>query len=167
MNAARRYAEWWGSTPAERARSYPAAKHVPGTMLYRAVDVAAPAHTVYTWLCQLRAAPYSYDLLDNLGRRSPQERDPDLQHLEVGQRAVTIFEIAEFEEDRSLTIVLRRGSRLFGRVALTYDVRPSGPGSSRLVAALSITRPQLLLVWGDLFMMRKQLLNLARLAEQS
>lgn len=48
----------------------------PRTTMYRAVDVTADPHTTYAWLCQLRAAPYSYDLLDNLGRRSPRRRTP-------------------------------------------------------------------------------------------
>jgi len=28
----------------------------------RAISIAAPVDVVYRWLCQLRAAPYSYDL---------------------------------------------------------------------------------------------------------
>ncbi|MET0910872.1 MAG: hypothetical protein ABWZ99_15510, partial [Ilumatobacteraceae bacterium] len=63
----------WGSTPEERAASYPCEAFVPDAKIavYRAIDIDAPVTVVYRWLCQLRKAPYSYDLLDNLGRRSP------------------------------------------------------------------------------------------------
>ena len=71
----------------------------------RAVDVAAPAAHTFRWVCQLRVAPYSYDLLDNLGRRSPKELTPGAEVLEVGQRVMTIFHLASFEHDRHLTIV--------------------------------------------------------------
>lgn len=167
LTRASTWARTWGSTPEERARTYPAADLVPGHLLYRAVDVDAPAATTFRWLCQLRVAPYSYDLVDNFGRRSPSALTPGLEQLAVGLRFMTIFELAAFEPDRSITLVLRKGSRLFGQLAVTYDVRPHGPESSRLLAVLSVTRPNPVLIWGDLVMMRKQLLTLARLAEGS
>ncbi|HET7443126.1 MAG TPA: hypothetical protein VFJ57_00560 [Solirubrobacterales bacterium] len=165
----------WGSTAPERAAPYPcdALLAAAETTLWRAVDVAAPAAVVFRWLCQLRAAPYSYDLLDNFGRRSPQELTPGLERLEVGQRVMTIFRLAEFEPGRSLTVVSR--GPLFGEVACTYRVEPSGEGASRLVLKIlarypaGLRRPllRLLLPPGDLVMARRQLLNLKRLAERS
>jgi len=168
--------EWaatWGSTPAERAASYPAHDLLPraDVTLHRAIDVAAPPAVVFRRLCQLRVAPYSYDLLDNLGRRSPRALMPGLERLVVGQRFMTIFELAAFEQDRSLTLWLRRAQRIFGRLALTYEVRPR-PGGSRLVAVLAVERPRRVvarastraLVYGDALMMRKQLRTLAALA---
>ncbi len=165
----------WGSTPAERAERFPCDRLAPRApmRLYRAVDVRAPAAGVFRWLCQLRAAPYSYDRIDNGGRRSPQELTPGLEHLEIGQRFMRIFRLVEFEPGHSIT-VLSRGT-LFGEVAVTYRVRDTGAGRSRLVAKLLITPPagpfgslpaRGLLAAGDLVMMRRQLLNLAALAER-
>ena len=166
--------EHWGSTPAERAETFPCdgLLEEPDHILFRAVDVDAPAAVVFRWLCQLRVAPYSYDLIDNFGRRSPRQLIPGLEQLEVGQTVATIFELAAFEPGTSLT--LRSDTRRFGRIAVTYRVRPTGPGSSRLVVKLVVARrPGLLGVFmrrvlpaGDLVMMRKQLLNLKHLAER-
>jgi hypothetical protein len=68
------FVEEWGSTAAERAEPYPRDRLLaePEVTMFRAIDVEAPAATTFRWLCQLRAAPDSYDKLDNLGRRSPQ-----------------------------------------------------------------------------------------------
>jgi hypothetical protein len=165
----------WGSTSAERAQSFPCDLLLPGAELrmFRAVDVEAPVETTFRWLCQLRAAPYSYDKLDNLGRRSPQELTPGLERLEVGQRVQTIFRLVEFEPGRSLTMT--SNERLFGRVAVTYRADPAGDGRSRIVAKIlatpvgGIQRPlmRVLLPPGDLVMMRRQLLNLKGLTERT
>jgi hypothetical protein len=164
----------WGSTPAERADTYPCDGRIaePDAVLFRAVDVAAPAPLVFRWLCQLRVAPYSYDWIDNLGRRSPQELTDGLEELEVGQTVCTIFRLAHFEPGRSIT--LDSTTPWFGRVVITYRVEPVGPDASRLVAKLAFRGPQNLygrvmravLPAGDLVMMRRQLLNLRDLAER-
>ena len=164
----------WGSTEAERAMPFPCDPFLLDAedVLFRALDVDAPAARVFRWLCQLRVAPYSYDWIDNWGRESPRTLTPGLDELAVGQR-VMIFELVEFERDRHLTLVLRDGRGLFGDVAITYLVAPEADGTSRLVAKLLVRYPPGLygwlasfwLPWGDLVMMRKQLLNLKSLAE--
>jgi hypothetical protein len=165
----------WGSTPAERAEAFPCDELLaqPPMQLYRAVDVAAPRPLVFRWLCQLRAAPYSYDVIDHGARRSPQTLTPGLEHLERGQRFMTIFRLAEFEPGRSVT--LRSTGTVFGEVVVTYRVRDHGEEGSRLVAKLLVAPPsgplgslpaRALLAVGDLVMMRRQLLNIAQLAER-
>jgi hypothetical protein len=166
--------EHWGSTASERAEDYPCNRLVDPAdqALFRAVDVRAPAATTFRWLCQLRAAPYSYDKLDNLGRRSPQTLTPGLEQLEAGQRLQTIFRLIEFEPGRSMTM-LSRGP-IFGRLACTYRADDCGEGRSRIVVKLIVAYPEaphgrlLRLIGppGDLVMMRRQLLNLKALAEQ-
>jgi hypothetical protein len=168
----------WGSTPSERALPFPCDGVLPSAPfdLYRAVTVEAPGSLVFRWLCQLRVAPYSYDLLDNLGRRSPRELTPGLDGLVVGQRVMTIFTLVDFERDRQLTVRIRPGGsrRLFGDLAVSYRVLPVGEARSRLVVKLRVDLPgdgvvarlrRTLLAWGDLVMMRKQLLTLKELAE--
>jgi hypothetical protein len=167
----------WGSRPAERAESYPcdALLTDPDDVLFRAVTVEASAAALFRWLCQLRTAPYSYDWIDNLGRRSPRRLVAGLEQLAVGQPVMRIFRLAGFETDRHLTLRLTDPAavRLFGEIAGTYRVEPLGDHRCRLVVKLLVRHPQRfpgtwlrrLLPAGDLIMMRKQLLNLKGLAE--
>lgn len=165
----------WGSIAAERAEPYGCddVLPTPDRVLFRAVDVAAPATTTFRWLCQLRAAPYSYDKLDNLGRRSPQVLTPGLEDLAPGQRVQTIFRLTSFEPGRAMTMEHR--GRVFGHVACTYRVEPVDPVRSRIVVKLLAAYPRTPAGWlmrgvlppGDLVMMRRQLLNLKALAERT
>jgi hypothetical protein len=171
--------ESWGVTAAERALRFPCDGRcgAPDAVLFRGVGVAAPPGLLYRWLCQLRAAPYSYDWLDNLGRRSPPALTPGLDALAPGQVVMTIFEVVDFEPGRSLTVVNRaRGGarRLFGEVWMSYLVRPAPEGGCRLLAKLLVRYPaspagalmHRVLPLGDLVMMRRQLLNLKAHAER-
>ena len=162
----------WGVTAAERAAPLPCDELVPGEamVLDRAVDVAAPAAVTFRWLCQLRVAPYSYDLIDNGGRRSPRTLTPGLDRLEVGQRMCRIFTLDSFVPGSSLTLRLTsaRGRRAFGDAAITYVVRPTGPATSRILARVRTAGldpvRRWALGWGDLIMMHKQLRTFAALA---
>ncbi len=166
----------WGTTARDRSQPFPCDRHLPDAedAYFRAVDVAAPAGVLFRWLCQLRAAPYSYDWIDNRGRRSPRHLTPDLERLSTGQTVMTIFELVEFELDRQITVLMRRSSRLFGMVAVTYLIACPRPRHCRLVVKVLLRQPsgtplrrlgRELLPWGDLIMMRRQMLNLKRLAE--
>ena len=164
--------ESWGVLPHERAASYPCDGLVDRpVVLFRAVAIDAPSPVVFRWICQLRVAPYSYDWVDNRGRRSPRQLTDGVDQLEVGLRFMTIFRLVSFEEGRSITVDSR--TRLFGRVACTYRVIPVDVSRSRLVVKLLYSAPMSvrgrLMGWmlpaGDLVMMRKQLLTLKTLAE--
>ena len=65
--------ETWGSSAEERAATYPCDALIdePDGVVVRAIEITAPPELVFRWLCQLQIAPYSYDLIDNLGRRGP------------------------------------------------------------------------------------------------
>ncbi|BCJ32350.1 SRPBCC family protein [Actinocatenispora sera] len=165
----------WGGTAAEVARCYPGEDYLPGPVerLTRAVTVDAPAPVTWRWVCQLAVAPYSYDWLDNWGRRSPRELTPGADDLRVGQRLM-VFELREIEPGHRFS---GRGfpaaERLFGRLAGTYAVEPIDPHRSRLLCRLVLARRRgparalsLALAGGDLIMMRKQLLTLKTHAER-
>ena len=163
----------WGSTAHERGLTYAcdALLDAPDGVLFRAIEIAAPSDLVFRWLCQLRVAPYSYDWVDNFGRRSPRRLIDGLDQLEVGQRFI-IFRLVSFEPGRSIT--LDSTTALFGRVVMTYLVTPTTSDTSRLVAKVAFVAPRGLrgavmrriLPAGDLVMMRKQLLTWRALAER-
>jgi hypothetical protein len=84
-----------------------------------------------------------------------------------------IFTLADFEPSKQLTlrIVPGRPRRL---LAVSYTVVPDGEARCRLVVKLRVDLPgdgllarlhRSALAWGDLVMMRKQLLTLKELAE--
>ena len=163
--------ETWGSTPEERSQDYACQRFLaePYQACFRAVDVAAPVSLTFRWLCQMRVAPYSYDWIDNFGRESPRKRDPENERLQVGQRYMRIFRLVDFERDRHITLSID-GTQAFGNVAVTYTVRPA-PSGSRIVVKIIFRAawysPQRwFLPFGDLIMMRKQLLTFKALAER-
>jgi hypothetical protein len=165
----------WGATPDEMAARYPVDDVLPDAAcdLFRAVGTTATPESLFRWLCQLRVAPYSYDLIDNRGRRSPRVLSPGADRLREGDRIAHIFELVSFEPGVHVTMRLhdRFGQVMFGPVGITYAIRPG-----RLVAKLRIGRRgdgplqaarRHALAWGDLVMMRRQLLTLRDLAERT
>jgi hypothetical protein len=169
----------WGVEPGETALGFPCDRLAGGFEgeYYRGVTVHAPPATIFRWLCQLRAAPYSYDWIDNGGRRSPQRLLPGLENLSVGQTVMSIFDLIDFAPDRHLTIRIKPGTtawRLFGDVAGSYLIVPRDGTGCRLLTKLRVRYPQgvvgplmrAVLPLGDLVMMRRQLLNLKELAER-
>ncbi|HVP31489.1 MAG TPA: hypothetical protein VMW35_20265 [Myxococcota bacterium] len=172
----------WGTTEDERAQPFPG--DGPGVPpddprldeYYRGVTVRAPAPVVFRWLCQLRVAPYSYDWIDNGGRRSPRTLTKGLDRLEHGQMFLGIFVLEDFVPGVHLTLstpVDSLAERLFGTVRITYWARPLDAGRTRLLVKLRVAHGRgpwsrfvrAWLPWGDLVMMRKQLLTLRDLAE--
>jgi hypothetical protein len=168
----------WGTTAAERALSFPGDEPQDRgcDVLHRGISVRALPAVVYRWLCQLRVAPYSYDWIDNRGRRSPRTLTDGLDRLERGQTVMSIFRLEDFSTGEQITVATPadgRGARLFGRTRVTYWARPDDAGGTRLLVKLRVHYPaglrgrvlRGLLPWGDLVMMRRQLMNLRDRAE--
>jgi hypothetical protein len=171
-------ASTWGTSPEERRLSYPCDRLIPhpDVSLYRGVTIDASPQTVFRWLCQMRVAPYSYDWIDNGGRKSPRALTSGLEHLAMGQDVMRIFQLADFTRDQHLTLRIKpdsRAQRLFGYLAISYFIVPKGASSCRLLVKLAVQQPpevwgkliRSFLPWLDLIMMRRQLLNFKQLAE--
>ena len=169
----------WGTSPHEFLRPFPCDDNVQGPYIsyYRGVTVNAVPEILFPWLCQMRVAPYSYDWIDNCGRRSPRNLIPGLDQLAVGQRMMTIFEVISFERNRHITLRLRPkaiGAQVWGDCLVSYLIVAQAARTCRLLVKLMIPYspgpgPWLLrtfLAWGDWIMMRRQLLNFKALAEQ-
>jgi hypothetical protein len=171
-------ARHWGTTSAERALAFPGDRPADAgaDLLWRGVGIEAPHTIVFQWLCQLRVAPYSYDWIDNGGRRSPRTLDPSLLRLERGQTFMRIFRLEEFEPGVQVTLATpigSRGAHLFGVVRVSYWARAEEARRTRLLVKLRVAPApgawgramRAFLPWGDLLMMRRQLLDLKALAE--
>jgi hypothetical protein len=143
----------------------------------RAIDIAAPPALVWRWICQLRVAPYSYDWIDNLGARSPQQLTPGLENLAVGQTMLRIFRIVDFARDEHVTIAVNARSSRLPAYAMAYVITSQTQSASRLVVHIRASGPRgilrrpvrvmlSMLSAVDLMMMRRQLRNFKALAER-
>jgi hypothetical protein len=156
----------WGVTDAEMWRGYPCDAFVPDPawQAWRGVTVTAPAERVWPWVRQIRLAPYSYDWVDNLGRRSPRElRDLDDPRVgdpftATGGRPVGRVVAVAPGEHLTATIM---------GVHMSYVLVDDGERSRLLLKLASPTGRRLgpLFALGDLVMARRQLLTLQALAE--
>ena len=157
----------WGVSDAEVARHYGCGDVVrrPTLEAWRGVTVLADPGAVWARVRQVRIAPYSYDLVDNLGRRSPGELR-DVPEPSVGDPFTRAF-----GRDQGRVVAVVPGEELTATIMgahMSYAVLPQGR-ETRLVLKV-VARPSR---WvapaasvGDLVMARRQLLNLKRLAER-
>ena len=136
----------------------------PTLEAWRGVTIQARPDTVWARLRQVRIAPYSYDLVDNLGRRSPRELR-DLPDPVVGDPFTRAF-----GRDQGRVVSVEPGRQLTATIMgahMSYVVVPAGAQTRLLLKVVADVRPWLAPVvsLGDLPMARKQLLNLKALAE--
>lgn len=158
----------WGVTNDEVSRHYPCDDVVSAPVLqaWRGVTVDATPDDIWPWICQIRLAPYSYDWIDNLGHRSPQERR-NMVEPAPGQH----FTVAGGRPSGRILSVDPR-EQLTGQIlgaTMSYVLAPSDDATRLLLKVVSTGGRWIvpLLSVGDLIMARRQLLNLKRLAEQS
>ena len=158
----------WGVTGSETARWYPCDDFVasPTVQAWRGVRVEAPAAAVWPWVAQVRLAPYSYDWIDNLGRRSPREL-AGLPEPRAGDRFTTaggrrLGRILSVDPGKQLT------ATIIGAY-LSYVLVPQEDAGTRLLFKAVMRTRRWAAPWlsaGDLIMARRQLLNLKHLAER-
>lgn len=170
--------EHWGARPDEIGGPFVGDDLVPDATLLatRSVSLEAPPAEVYPWLAQMgfgKAGWYSYDWLDNLGRRSATEIRPDWQVQEGDDipGGPIRFHAAIARPGDAFVMTIERPRLGF---ALSYELRPEG-GGTRLVTRLRarIRVPggrlveRLVLGPGDGVMVRRQLLGLRQRTERS
>ena len=158
----------WGVTSGETLLHYSCDDFArsPTLEAWRGVTVRATADRVWPWLTQVRIAPYSYDWIDNLGRRSPQ-RLLGLPEPRVGERFTTagrreLGRILAVDPGRQLTATIMGAY-------MSYLLVPAEDGGTRLLLKIVATTARWVapaLSVGDLIMARRQLLNLKELAER-
>ena len=147
----------------------------PRDSMLRGISVKATPQTVYKWLNQLQYGPYSYDWLDNPGRKSPQYLIEDNPSLKPGKPALGMFNIVSCEPDAHFTSVMK--PNFFPGLkecAVTYIIVQHRDHCRLLVKINVIYKKSVvgyimraLLSLGDAIMMGKQLKNMKRLAERT
>jgi hypothetical protein len=158
----------WGVSDSEVLRAYPCDDFVASPVLqaWRGIRTEAPAGAVWPWVAQIRLAPYSYDWIDNRGRRSPREL-ADLPEPQAGDRFTTVG-------GRALGQIVSSdpGWQLTGTImgaVMSYVLVPQGDDATRLLLKVIMRTRRWAapaLSAGDLIMARRQLLNLKKLAER-
>ncbi|MET0768181.1 MAG: hypothetical protein ABWY50_11095 [Aeromicrobium sp.] len=156
----------WGVTSAETSLRYPCDDLVPDPawQAWRGVTVDTPPDMVWPWIAQIRLAPYSYDWIDNGGRRSPRELralpEPAVGDAFSATAGRPVGTIVAVDPGVHLT------ARIMG-VHMSYVLVGTGT-ATRLLLKLAARNGRTLgplFAVGDLVMARKQLLTLKKLAE--
>lgn len=175
----------WGATQEEAASPFPGAELVPGgtrggTM---AVTIDAPPNKVWPWLVQMgygRAGWYSWDYLDNFGRRSSASLHPEWQNVKTGdylggpdvsELERKAWEVAALEPQRFLGL---RSRIPYSESLWGFWLKEQPAGKTRLiVSGYWNMRPRWLqpfmsfavLEWTHWIMQTKQFAELKRRAE--
>jgi uncharacterized protein YndB with AHSA1/START domain len=121
----------WGATDEEVATPFPGAEIVPGgsRSATMATTIDAPPSAVWPWLVQMgtdRAGWYSWDRLDNFGRRSATRINPAWQHVRLGDRFRGTPDGSQSWE----VVALQPASLLVLRMCLDLHGRPFDPAGT-------------------------------------
>ena len=142
----------------------------------RGITIGAAPDEVFPWIRQMgfgRAGWYSYDWIDNLGRRSATRIHPEWQDVVTGSPVPggpVAFTAAVVDPPRAYVLQLGRpGDRLC--FTLAYELRPDPVGTrlvTRMRTRIDVPGGAALERWllgpGDGFMVRRQLRTLAERA---
>ncbi|MGB0677748.1 MAG: hypothetical protein ACPGO8_09105 [Ilumatobacteraceae bacterium] len=174
--------EHWGSTDEETKEALPGDDLIgdPAFSATRSITISAPPTEVFPWVAQLgfgRAGWYSYDLIDNFGRKSATTLNPEWAVHSVGDvvpGGPINFSVREIDAPNHLVLELssaRRSPRL--TFTMSYVLRPIGDSTrliSRVRSGLRAPFGTVLLRStlgpGDGVMLRRQLLGIKERAEQ-
>ena len=134
--------EQWGATREEIASAVIGDDLCPNARIIatRCITIAAPPEAVFPWLRQMgfgRAGWYSYDWIDNLGRRSATTVHAEWQDVESGARVPggpVSFTAAIVQPPNGFVLQLGRSDERLC-FTLAYELRPIGAGT-RLVTRM-------------------------------
>ncbi|MFM8861594.1 MAG: hypothetical protein ACKOIA_03930 [Acidimicrobiia bacterium] len=170
----------WGATPDEIDGPVVGDDICAGapTSATRGITIAAPPADVVPWIRQMgfgRAGWYSYDWLDNLGRRSATRIHPEWQDAVTGSKipgGPSSFTAAVVEPPHAFVLQSGRPDSWLC-FTLAYELREVPEGTrlvTRMRARIRVPGGALvvryLLAPGDGFMVRRQLRTLAERAER-
>lgn len=169
----------WGSTPDEIDQPV-VGDHLcarASLVATRSITIRSTPQRVFPWIRQMglgRAGWYSYDWLDNFGRKSATAIHPEWQVVTSGDRIPAgpiSFTAAIVDEPRHFVLEIRSVGKKNPRLhfTLAYELRDD-PLGTRLVTRMRsrIDLPfgrlfeKMILGPGDGIMVRKQLLTIAR-----
>ena len=167
----------WGASDKEVGRAMPGDDLLPpgAPSTTRAITIDAIPRDVFPWLLQIgygRGGWYSYDWIDNDGKRSVHRIDPTLQDLAVGDRIQMVPgfgpKVREIEQDHH---ILSSGDA--DTWCLLVEPRPGG--CSRLISRWRLDWPKSIgtYVWtciadpGAFVMEQKMLRTIKTLAESN
>lgn len=147
----------------------------PQFIATRSIDISAPPEHVFAWIRQMgfkKAGWYSYDLIDNLGRKSATRIHPEWQNVHNGDvipGGPISFTALHVLEPHTFVLLFTGSQGVARRICFTlaYEVRAQEKGT-RLVTRVRICLnfplgsliAKTLLGPGDGFMVRKQLRTL-------
>ena len=130
------------------------------------ISINASTDKIWPWLVQMgngRAGWYSYDWLDNLGKKSFDYVDENLQNIEIGQK-ISIFTVANFKENEFLTLDYSENCNM------TWFLKPQNE-KTILITRLRVKGPKWLLKYtlgpGHLLMQLKQFKELKKRIEKN
>jgi hypothetical protein len=176
--------QYWGAT-AEEINSSVVGDDLCSTatlVATRSITIGAPPQDVFPWIRQMgfgRAGWYSYDWLDNLGRKSASTIHDEWQTVESGDKipaGPTSFTATIVDAPRHFVLEIqslgKKSPKLHFTLAyelLAYELRDDPQGTrlvtrmrSRINLPLGSLFEKLILGPGDGIMLRRQLLNIKK-----